>query len=379
MKNKSLLWVLLAIAVVVGGYLLWKCDSTKNETVKIGVINPETGDFATYGKPVKEALMLAQSEINSNGGIDGKKVELIIEDDGGLPKNSVSAFQKLVNTDKVEAVIGPLASQSCLATAPIAEKNKVIQLSTLAATPELSNSGDYVFRLYPSSTIGAKYTAEQAISILSPKSIAILHPSSGAGIESAKVYKDIATINGIKIVDIEQYESGNTDFRTQLIKVKKSNPDLILCSAYWVDGANIIKQMLELKLNIPILGEDGWNGELSKLIGNDGLKLLYYSDLFFDTSNESNKASIFAKNYQAKYNKKPTAYSATGYDALYLLKAAIEDKHSQKSDSIKSFLYTKSYDGVLGKYKFDSNGDNIGVNMAIYQLNIKNEPILIKH
>jgi len=367
------------IAVVAIGVIFYLNKDNEQKIIKIGVVNPETGDFATYGNPVKEALLLAQEEINTSGGIDGEKVELIIEDDGGLPKNSVNAFQKLATTDKVQAVIGPLASQSCLATAPVAEKNKVIQLSTLAATPELSNSGEYVFRLYPSSIIGAKFTAEQAIKIFSPKSVAILHPMSGAGVESAKVYKTIANTNGIKISNEEQYKDGDTDYKTQLLKIKKGAPDLIFCSAYWVDGANILKQMIELNINIPIIGEDGWNGELAQLVGTDGLKLMYFSDLLFDTSVEGSKAFVFAKNYKSKYNKKPTAYSATGYDALYLLKAAIEDKHSQNADSIKSFLYSKTYDGVLGQFKFDRNGDNTGVNMGIYQLNDKNEPIPIKH
>ncbi len=375
MKKKTLLWLLLIVGIVVGTFLYIK-QYSRPETIKIGVINSETGDFATYGKPVKEALLLAQEEINANGGINNKKVELIFEDDGGIPKNSVSSFQKLVSVDKIQAVIGPLASHTCLATAPVAQENKVIQLSLLAAIPDLSNSGDFVFRLYPSSLIGAKFTAEQAIKIFSPKSVAILHPMSGAGEASAKVYKAIAEKNNINIVEIEQYKEGDTDFRTQLLKIKKTTPDLILCSAYWVDGANILKQMIELGINIPIFGEDGWNGELSQLVGNDGLKLLYYSDLFFDTTTETTKSYMFAKNYQHKYNKKATGYSATGYDALYLLKAAIENKHSHKADNIKEFLYNSTFSGVLGEYRFDENGDNIGINMAIYQLNDKNEPIL---
>jgi len=377
MKRK--IFITIGVIAIVAIGVVFYLNNNKQEVITIGVINPATGNFASYGGPVKEALILAQEEINASGGIEGKKVKLIFEDDGGLPKNSVSAFQKLATTNKVQVVIGPLASQSCLATASVAEKNKVIQLSTLAATPELSNSGEYVFRLYPSSIIGAKFTMEQAIKMFSPKSIAILHPMSGAGVESAKVYEKIAKMYGIKILDIEQYKDGDSDYKTQLSKIKKNIPDLILCSAYWVDGANILKQMVELNLNIPILGEDGWNGEIAQLVGSNGLKLMYFSDLLFDTSIEGGKAFLFAKNYQAKYNKKPTSYSAIGYDALYLLKAAIENKHSQNADSIKSFLYSKSYDGVLGQFKFNSNGDNTGVNMGIYQLNDKNEPILIKY
>ena len=371
MKNTR---IILMVIMILLSFSFWSCQN-KHEVIKIGVINPETGDFAVYGTPVKEALLLAQDEINSSGGIGGNKIELIFEDDGGIPKNSVSAFQKLATIDKVEAVIGPLASQSSLATAPIAVSNKVIQLSTLAATPELSTSGEYVFRIYPSSVIGAKFTAERAIEIFSPKSIAILYPMSGAGMESAKVYEEIASVNGIEITSKEQYKDGDTDYRTQLLRIKKLSPDVVFCSAYWMDGANILKQMVELDMNIPIIGEDGWNGELSQLVGADGLKLMYFSDLLFDTSIEGSEAYLFARNYQTRYGKRPPAYSATGYDALYLLKAAIEGSKAYKSDSIKTFLFTNTYNGVLGKFKFDENGDNVGVSMGLFQLNSNNEPV----
>jgi len=364
------------IAIIVAGAFVYLNNTEKQHgVIRIGAINPETGDFAAYGTPVKEALLLAQKEINAVGGIDGKRIELIFEDDGGVPRNSVSAFQKLATTDKVKAVIGPLSSQSCLATAPVAIRNRVVQLSTLAATPELSNAGDYVFRLYPSSTIGAKFTAEQSIKLFSPKSVAILHPISGVGMESAKVYEEVALTNNIRVTNKEQYKDGDTDFRTQLLKIKNTLPDLIFCSAYWVDGANILKQMVELDLNMPIVGEDGWNGALAPLVGREGLKLLYFSDLLFDTSSEGTKANAFANNYQREYNKKPSAYSATGYDALYLLKAAIEDKKIYEADAIKAFLYEKSYNGVLGQFRFDQNGDNTGINMGLFQINEKDESV----
>jgi ABC-type branched-chain amino acid transport systems, periplasmic component len=376
MKKMAMLGVIAVIAIGVAVYLN-KADR-QQDVIKIGVVNPETGDFAAYGLPVKEALLLALEEINATGGIMGKRVRLIFEDDGGVPKNSVNAFQKLATRDKVQAVIGPLASQSSLATASIAVANRVIQLSTLAATPELSSSGEYVFRIYPSSTIGARFTAEEAINQFTPKSVALLHATGGAGVESAKVYEQVASEKGIRISNKEQYRDGETDFRTQLQKIKEQSPDVIFCSAYWVDGANILKQMVELGINIPIVGEDGWNGELAQLVGVEGLKFLYFSDLLFDTSDADSKAFSFTKNYQRKYNKKPTAYSATGYDALYLLKAAIESRNKPDSDSIKKFLFTETHNGVLGIFKFDENGDNTGVSMGLFQLNSANESVSVK-
>lgn len=119
-------------------------------TIRIGAIDPLTGPFAAYGEPVRDGMLLAVDEINAKGGINGRKIELLLEDDGGDPKVSVNAFTKLATVSKVPVIIGPLSSGASMATAPLANRYRVVQISTLAGTIDLTKAGDYAFRIYPS-------------------------------------------------------------------------------------------------------------------------------------------------------------------------------------------------------------------------------------
>ncbi len=356
------------------------CSEKKAEPkeVRIGAIIPLTGNFATYGEPVRDGMLFAVEEINNAGGIKGSKIKLIIEDDAGDAKTSVNAFMKLGNIDKIPVVLGPLSSGCSMATAPIAEKNKVVQISTLAGIPGLSDAGDYVFRIYPSSELGARFVAEEAVRRFKPQKVAILYANNPFGQTSRRIYEKTAKESGIEVVTVESFSDGDQDFRTQIIKIKNADPDLLLCSTYWVEGARILVQMVELGLNIPVLGEDGWRGPIAEIIGEKGLKLLYFADISFGSDFKDNEMmQRFIRNFEIKYGKKATTYAATGYDAVYIAKRAIENG-GYDPEGIKKALYKMEYVGALGRIKYDNNGDNIGVEFAIFQLNSNNEAVLLK-
>jgi len=373
-------WIAIFIIVVVALALVFVATQTKKQAkeINIGAIIPLTGSFASYGEPVRDGMLLALEEINNTGGIEGIKIKMIIEDDAGDPKTSVNAFAKLANTDRVPLVLGPLSSGCSMATAPIAEKTKVVQISTLAGIPDLSKAGDYIFRIYPSSELGARYVAKQAASRFKPKKVAILYANNPFGETSRRIYEETVKKLGIEVVSVESFSDGDQDFRTQLTKIKKTNPDLLLCSTYWVEGARILVQMVELGLNIPVLGEDGWRGPIADIVGERGLKLLYFADIAFGSEVEDNRTmKEFIRNFESRYHKKANTYAAVGYDAVYIAKKAIEEG-GDKSELIKDTLYKIDYLGALGKIKFDTNGDNIGVKFALFQLNLNNEAVLIK-
>lgn len=349
----------------------------KNEEIKIGAIIPLTGNFASYGEPVRDGMLLALEEINAK--TKGKKpIRLIIEDDGGDPKNSVNAFNKLANIDKVPIILGPLSSGCGMATAPVAESNKVVQISTLAGIPALSDAGDYVFRIYPSSELGARYSATQAKSITNANKYAILYMNNPFGQTAKKIYEDTINNLGGKIVAVESFSDGDQDFRTQISKIKKENPEALLCSAYWAEGSRILVQMQELKINIPVFGEDGWRGPIADIVGENGLKMLYFADIAFgpDYKND-NIMQSFIRAFENKYKKKASTYAATGYDAVYLAKKAIEEG-GYESDKIKDVLYKIDFNGALGKLKYDSKGDNVGVSFSIFKLDKENNAVLVK-
>lgn len=136
--------------------------------------------------------------------------------------------------------------------------------------------------------------------------------------------------------------------------------------------------MQELGINIPIVGEDGWRGPIAGMVGKEGLKRLYFADIAFGTEFKDNKVmQTFIKNFEDKYHKKASTYAATGYDAVYIAKKAIESG-GYNGEGIKNALYKIDYMGALGNIRYDENGDNVGVKFAIFQLNEKNEGILVK-
>lgn len=370
MKLKKFMFYGLILLFITG------CGKKEEDVIKIGAIVPQTGPFAVYGDPVKKGMLLALDEINKSGGINGQKIDLVIEDDAANPKNAVNAFTKLVN-ENIKVVLGPLSSGSSLATAPIAERNKVIQISTLAGTLDLSNAGDYVFRIYPASDVASKFIAQEVVDNFKAKNVAVLYANDAFGRTASKFVKEVLLKNNINIVQEETFNSGDNNFKPQLVKIKNKKPDLIVCSAYYEDGAKILIQAKELGINIPFLGEDGWFGPIAGIVG-DAIKNLYFANVSFGQEFPDNEImQDFITNYEKKFNEKPTAGSAAGYDGIYIIAKIIEE-NGYNAEKMKDALYNLDYTGAFGGIKYDKNGDNIGAKYSLFQLNENNNPYLAR-
>lgn len=344
--------------------------------IVIGAIDPLTGPFAAYGEPVRDGMLLAVDEINAAGGINGRPIKLILEDDSGDPKAAVNAFSKLATVDKVPVIIGPLSSGCSMATAPLADRYKVVQLSTLAGTIDLTHAGDYVFRIYPSSEIGSRYIAKIAIDRFKAKRIAILYPNNQLGVTSRKVVTEVVEEAGVPVVDVESYRDTDRDFRTQLTKIREAKPDVLLCSAYYEEGARILVQARELGLNVPVLGEDNWSGPIAPIVG-DARKHLYFADVAFDPSGRGDSVTHdFVDAFERRYRRPPNSYAAAGHAAVYVVKHAIE-AGGVDSTRIKDALYATDIVTAFGRIRYDSNGDNTGAVYALYQIGEHNERIMI--
>jgi len=353
------------------------CSKKETGVIKIGAIIPLSGPFAAYGEPVRDGMFLAVELINAEGGINGRKIEIILEDDGGDPKTSVNAFTKLATVSKVPIVIGPLSSGASMATAPLADRYGVVQLSTLAGTIDLSKAGDFVFRIYPSSEVGSHYIANVAVERFQAKSVAILYPNNSFGVTSNKFISEVMSEAGIDIVTVETYNDGDRDFRTQLAKIKRANPDLLLCSAYYEDGAQILVQAQQLGLSIPVLGEDGWFGPIANMVGA-GIENLYFANAAFGSEYTNNPImQKFIKKYEEQFNKKANSYAGAGYAGVEIVKHCIEIAGLDGTE-IKQTLYALDLLTAFGQIKFDENGDNVGAVYDLFQLNELNEPVLVK-
>lgn len=382
--TKKNLTIIVGVTTIVLIIILWFAfhletgeTEIKGDVIRIGAIDPLTGPFAAYGEPVRDGMLLAVEEINKNGGINGREAKLLLEDDSGDAKASVSAFTKLATVSKVPVVTGPLSSGCSMATAPLAERYRVVQLSTLAGTIDLTNAGDYVFRIYPSSEVGSRYIAKVAIDRFKAKRVAIFYPNNTFGVASKTFVTEVMEQAGIDVVEVQTFNDGDRDFRTQLTKIAQSKPDVIICSAYYEEGAQILLQANELGLTVPVLGEDGWFGPIASVAGAT-LKNLYFANVAFGTEYQDNALmQQFIGAFKERFNKNPNSYSAAGYAAVYIVMHAIESG-GYEGTKIKEALYKTDLLTAFGRVKFDKNGDNIGATYNLYQLSENNAPVLAK-
>jgi len=377
-STRAVILVVIVFAAIAGYFLLKpQITQTESQPFVIGAINPTTGPFAAYGGPVRDGILMAVDEVNATGGISGRKLEVAMEDDGGDPKKSINAFTKLATVSKVPAVIGPLSSGASMATAPLADQYKVVQISTLAGTIDLTKAGDFVFRIYPSSEVGSRYIAKQAVERFKAKRIAILYPNNAFGVASRKFTTEVVKASGVEVVAEETFKDGDRDFRTQLAKISEAKPNVILCSAYYEEGAQILVQAKQLGINVPVLGEDGWFGPIAA-IARDALPNLYFANVAFGPEYSDNvEMQRFIAAFEKRHKRKPNSFAAAGYAAVQLMRHAVTTGGAD-SVKIKEALYKTDLSTVFGQVRYDANGDNVGATYGLFQLNSKDEPVLVK-
>ena len=345
-------------------------------SIRMGAIDPLTGPFAAYGEPVRDGMLLAVEEINSAGGIGGHRIEFILEDDEGDPKNAVAAFTKLATVDKVPIVVGPLSSGASMATAPLANRYKVVQISTLAGTIDLSGAGPFVFRIYPSSEIGSRYIAGVAVEKFKAKRVGILYPNNVFGVTSRKFVSEVFAQAGVEVVAEEAYKDGDKDFRTQLTKIAQGKPDLLICSAYYEEGALILVQARQLGLNVPVLGEDGWFGPIAGTAG-EAIQNLYFANARFGREETNSPAmQAFITSYQRRYGRTPNSYAAAGHAAVHVAKFALEHA-AHDGEALRSVLKGLVMDTAFGSVRYADGPDNLGAVYDLYQLDASNEAVRV--
>lgn len=357
MNKKSLIAILLIIALSITGYIIWKNKkvSTDDNFVKIGVMLPLTGEGADWGNNAKNAIELAIEEINKKN--KKYKYEFIFEDSHTDSKIAVTTFTKLVDIDKVKYCIVDMISSNVLAIAPIANAKKVLILSPGASNPKITHAGDYVFRNWPSDALQGEIDAHVASDTLKWKNIAILKINNDYGVGLAEVF--IKNLNPLsKIVTSESYEKGATNFKTQLLKIKNSNADGVYLLSYPEELPIIFKQAKELNLNKVFLGTETFESQqLIDAVGNIADGAVY---TFPKTPDSSVKiVGDFRRNYMAKFGKPWGTPGDAAYDAVYMFVNSIE-KSGNDVEKIKQAFYDfKNYQGVSGLVSIDKNGDGI--------------------
>lgn len=332
-------------------FSLASCSKNSGDTVKIGGVAPLSGSVAVYGVECKNGIDLAVEEINAAGGIAGKKIEFICEDDEGSPDKTVNAFKKLITKDGVKYVIGSLTSGCAQAITTLAQASKVIQIAPAATAPAITDAGNYIFRacfIDPfQGTVGGKFAAEN----LKAKRAAILYDSGNDySVGLSENFKISFKANGGTVVALEAYSTGDKDFNAQLTKIKNAKPDVVYLPDYYGTVALIAKQLRAQGINTPIVGADGWDG----LTANAGEEVLngYYSNHYAEDSTEPAVQNL-VKAFKAKYNKSPNSFAVLGYDSVYMLKDAIEAAGTLDVEKVRDALEKTDGNYVTGHITFD--------------------------
>lgn len=339
-------------------------------TVKIGGLAPLTGSLAIYGVTTTNGAELAVKEINANGGINGKQIDYIVLDTKGDATESVMAYNKLVD-DKVAAVIGDITSKPTVAVAEIAAQDNMPMITPTGTQVDITEAGPNVFRVCFTNPYQGTVLATLAKERFGAQTAGILvNNSSDYSDGIAKAFTEQAEKLGINITVKEGYADGDRDFRAQLTKISTVNPDVLLIPEYYEQASLIAAQAREMGVKSIFVGSDGWDG-ISKTLDETAYKVIensYFTN-HFSMQDESPKIQNFIKAYKDTYKEDPSAFSALGYDAVYMMKEAIEKAGSTEKQAIVDALKGIEYDGITGYLTFDENNNPV---KAVTILKIQN-------
>lgn len=329
------------------------------QPLRIGVLMPLTGDRASYGVAMRDAIDLAVEEINSGGGLLGQKLTLVVEDTKSAPREGLNAFEKLSVQDHVGIVIGPMSSAEVLAVAPAAESRKILLFTPSASSPNITAAGDYIFRNVPSDVYEGSAMASVAATNLKLKSVAILQINSDYGYGVVKEFKEGFERLGGTVSLVEVYPDGSRDFRTSLLKIKESNPQAVLFVGYKEMGV-AVSQARETGLTQQFLSTAIFEDHEILEASSKAAEGLIFTSITFDPANPSARAQAFVAAYEKKTGRKPDGYAASAYDATHIIVTAIRTAKTGDPIAVKDALYNiPAFDGLIGKTQFDRNGDAI--------------------
>jgi branched-chain amino acid transport system substrate-binding protein len=348
---KTLLIALFTLIFFIG------CSKEDTSVIKIGGIFPLSGDVAVYGVEAKNGIELAILEINAKGGVNGKQLVLISEDDEGSPEKTVNAFKKLTSKDKVKIVIGSLTSGCTAAITTLAQNQKILLIAPAATMESITDAGNYVFRacfIDPfQGTVGGKFAAES----LDSKRAAVLYDTDNDySVGLYENFKKSFVANGGSMVAEESYTTGDVDFNAQITKIKSANPDVVYLPDYYATVSLIAKQLRAQDIHTPIVGADGWGG----LVDNAGDEVLngFYSDHYAADSTDDIVVS-FVNAYKDRYKSTPVSFAALGYDCVYILKDAMERAGSEEASIVRNEVEKTNGAYVTGQLTFDAKRNPI--------------------
>jgi branched-chain amino acid transport system substrate-binding protein len=321
MKRDYRIYWLLTLGLLF--WLLFSC-AKKEDAIILGEFGSLTGVTATFGKSTQRGIQMAVEEINKSGGINGKLVRVVVEDDQSKPEEAATVVKKLVNQDKVLIVLGEVASSRTLAGAPTCQEAGVPLITPASTNPRVTEVGDYVFRVCFIDPFQGEVMAKFARNTLKVSKAAILKDiKNDYSVGLAQFFTETFKSLGGTIVVEESYSEGDIEFRAQLTAIKARNPEVIFIPGYYTEVGLIARQARDLGITVPLIGGDGWDSPRLVEIGGKALENTYYSN-HYTPEDPRPEIQKFIAEYKAKYNEVPDAMAPLGYDAARIAFDAIK-------------------------------------------------------
>ncbi|MCE3009107.1 MAG: ABC transporter substrate-binding protein [Proteobacteria bacterium] len=343
-------WKKLIVASLVSSFALTSgCTKKNSNEIVVGHFGSMTGSDATFGQSTDDGIRLAIDQANAAGGVNGKKIKLITMDTQGKSEEAASVVTRLIEQEKVVAVLGEVASTRSLAAAPIAQAKKIPMITPSSTNPKVTEVGDYVFRVCFIDPFQGTVMAKFAVENLKAKKVAILREVSSdysMGLSDFFIakFKEL----GGEIVADASYQNQDKDFKAQLTQIKSKNPEAIFVPGYYTQVGLIARQARELGIKAPLMGGDGWDSSKLFEIGGEAVNGGYFSN-HYSTDSTDPAAIEFMTKFKAKYNKSPDGLSAAGYDAAQILVAALKTLPEITPSALRDAIAkTTNFPGATG-------------------------------
>jgi branched-chain amino acid transport system substrate-binding protein len=365
MRKTALVLLLAALAFSCGGE-----RNPSGQGIELGFFGALTGPQATFALSGRNGARLAIDEINAAGGVLGKKLSLLAEDDRNEPSEAASAVSKLITRNHVVALIGENASSRSLAAAPIAQNYGVPMVSPSSTNVEVTKKGDYIFRVCFIDPYQGKALALFARQNLKANTAAILIDSkSDYSVGLAAAFENSFTAAGGKVVSQVKYAEGDSDFSAQLTTLSAIKPDVLFVPGYYTDAGLIARQARGLGLQSVLLGADGWDSPKLTEIGGAAVEGSYFSN-HYSVDDPSPAVRKFVDSYKKAYGAEPDSIAALSYDAARLVADAIKRAGSTEGKRVRDALAsTKDFSGVTGNITMDADRNPVKLPVILKVVN----------
>ncbi|NPU85063.1 MAG: ABC transporter substrate-binding protein [Syntrophaceae bacterium] len=335
------------------------------DTIRIGAAFALTGSIAVYGEGFRKCVDLAVDEINAKGGIKGKKIQIVYEDNKSTPKDCVTAVRKLITVDKVPVLFGPAGSSNFMAAAPVAQESKAVMVSAQGTAEKLTQAGPFIFRIIPSNAKQGQRLAKLAFD-MGYKKLPVMYVNNDWGLDLKDGFVESFKKMGGVVTDIIPFDEKKTDYRTELLRVNRGNPAAIVNLTYINEGAVQFKQAYEMGIKTQWLcGSAARAPKMVELAGKaaEGVIGTYPS-----VPQDTKQYKAFKDAYRKKYgDDKIPIFGDYNYDMVYLVAKAIE-KGGYTAEGIRKALpaVAKGYKGVTGDKTFDAKRGMLNADMGLW-------------